>query len=61
MTEDKISSATTSSTKNYVEGGTTPDSKIVVKKTKPNYVMLGAIGVFGAYVIYKLFFNKKNK
>lgn len=61
MLKDKISSATTNSTKSYVEGGTTPNSKIIINKPKPNYVMRGAIVLVGAYVIYKVFFNKKIK
>jgi hypothetical protein len=61
MLEDKISSATSNSTKSYVEGGTTPDSKIVIKKPKPNYVMIGIVSLVGVYVIYKAFFNKKIK
>ena len=59
MLEDKITSATSNSTKSYVNGGTTPDSDIVIKKPKPNYTALGVIGIVGAYVIYKVFFNKK--
>lgn len=61
MLEDKISSATSKSTKSYVEGGTTPDSNIIIKKPKPNYVAVGVVGVIGLYVIYKVFFNKKRK
>jgi hypothetical protein len=57
----KISSATSNSTKSYVEGGTTHDSKIVIKKPKPNYVMIGIVSLVGVYVIYKAFFNKKIK
>lgn len=56
-----VPSATTDSTKNYVNGGTTPDSNIVVKKPQPNYLIYGLIGVVGAYVIYKMFFNKKSE
>lgn len=59
MLEDKIPSATTNSTKSYVEGGTSPDSKIVIKKPKPNYTVLGVLGIVGSFVVYKVFFNKK--
>lgn len=55
-------SATTDETKAYVGGGTTPDSNILINKPKRNYVVYGVFGVFGvvgAYVIYKVFFNKK--
>jgi fructose 1,6-bisphosphatase len=61
MLEDKISSATTYFTKTYVEGGTTPNSKIVIKKPKRNYTTLGLLGIVGVYVVYKVFFNKKSK
>lgn len=54
-----VPSATTDQTKNYVGGGTTPDSSITVKKPKPNYLVFGIVGVIGLAVIYKLFFNKK--
>jgi len=54
-------SATTDSTKNYVNGGTTPDSNIIVKKPKPNYLVYGLIGLVGAYVVFKMFFNKKTE
>ena len=53
------SSATTDETKIYFSGGTTPDSNIVVIKPKRNYFMYGVIVVVGAYVVYKIFFNKK--
>ena len=56
---DAIPSATTDSTKNYVGGGTTPDSNINLKKLKPNYFMYGLLGIVGAYVGYQVFFNKK--
>ncbi len=56
-----VPSATTDGTKTYVNGGTTPDSNIIVKKQKPNYLVYGIIGVVGAYVIYKMFFNKKSE
>ena len=59
--EDAEPSATTEETKTYVGGGTTPDSNIVVDKPKRNYIMYGLIGVVGTYVVYKLFFNKKNQ
>jgi xanthosine utilization system XapX-like protein len=47
--------------KSYIEGGTTPDSKIVINKPKPNYTKIGIIGLIGVYVIYKVVFNKKSK
>jgi hypothetical protein len=56
-----VPSATTDGTKTYVDGGTTPDSNIIVKKPKPNYLTLGIIGVVGFLVVYKLFFNKKSE
>ena len=56
-----VSSATTGSTKTYVDGGTTPDSDIVVDKPKPNYLVFGLIGLVGAYVVYKVFFQKKSE
>jgi hypothetical protein len=58
---DAEPSATTDETKTYVGGGTTPDSNIVVDRPKRNYLMYGLIGVVGVYVIYKVFFNKKNQ
>ena len=54
-------SATTEETKTYIDGGTTPDSPIVVNKPKPNYLMLGLLGIVGALVVYKLFFSKKSE
>jgi hypothetical protein len=56
---DKEPSATTDETKTYVDGGTTPNSNIVVDKPKRNYVMYGLIGLVGVLVVYKVFFNKK--
>ena len=52
-------SATTDETKTYVGGGTTPDSQIVVKKPTTKYYLYGIVGIVGAYVVYRLFFNKK--
>jgi hypothetical protein len=52
-------SATTDETKTYVGGGTTPDSNIVVKKPMTKYYVYGIIGLIGALVVYKTFFNKK--
>jgi hypothetical protein len=52
-------SATTDDTKTYVGGGTTPDSNIVVKKPTSKYYIYGLLGVLGAIVAYKLFYNKK--
>ena len=54
-------SATTDETKTYVGGGTTPDSNIVVKKTMTKYYVYGIIGLIGALVVYKMFFNKKSE
>jgi hypothetical protein len=54
-------SATTDETKTYVEGGTTPDSNIVVKKPMTKYYVYGIIGLIGAFVVYKMFFNKKSE
>lgn len=56
-----VPSATTSGTKTYVDGGTTPDSDIIVDKPKPNYLVFGLIGLVGAYVVYKVFFQKKSE
>jgi len=56
-----VPSATTGSTKTYVDGGTTPDSDIIVDKPKPNYLVFGLIGLVGAYVVYKVFFQKKSE
>jgi hypothetical protein len=56
-----VPSATTGGTKTYVDGGTTPDSDIVVDKPKPNYLVFGLIGLVGAYVVYKVFFQKKSE
>jgi hypothetical protein len=61
MQEDKISSATTAFTKTYIEGGTTPDSEIVIKKPKPNYTAIGILGIIGVYLIYIVFLNKQSK
>lgn len=58
---DSEPSATTNETKTYVGGGTTPDSNIIVNKPKGNYLMYGLVGLVGAYVIYKVFFNKKSE
>jgi hypothetical protein len=58
---DAEPSATTDETKTYVGGGTTPDSNIIIDKPKRNYLMYGILGVVGAYVIYKVFFNKKSQ
>lgn len=55
------SSPTTEQNKNYIGGGTTPDSDIIVNKSKSNYIRYGIVGVVGAYVIYKVFFNKKSE
>jgi hypothetical protein len=52
-------SATTDDTKTYVGGGTTPDSNIVVKKPMRKYYIYGIIGIVGAIIAYKLFYNKK--
>jgi hypothetical protein len=54
-------SATTDETKTYVGGGTTPDSQIVVKKPMTKYYVYGIIGIVGALVVYKMFFNKKSE
>ena len=56
-----VPSATSGETKTYVNGGTTPDSNITVKKPKPNYLTFGIIGVIGLLVVYKLFLNKKSE
>ena len=56
---DAMPSATADSTKNYVGGGTTPDSNIIVAKPKPNYFVYGFLGIVVAYVGYQVFFNKK--
>lgn len=56
---DSDSSATTDETKTYVGGGTTPDSNIVIKKPTSKYFLYGIVGVVGALIIYKIFFNKK--
>lgn len=58
-TTGKVSSATTEENKLYFSGGTTPDSKIIVIKPRPNYVMYGIVSVIGLLVIYKVFLNKK--
>lgn len=55
----KDSEETTGENKTYVGGGTTPDSSIVVDKPKRNYLIIGITAVVGAYVIYKVFLNKK--
>ena len=55
-----IPSATTEQTKNYIGGGTSPNSPINVKKPKPNYLTYGIIGVIGLAIVYKLFFTKNN-
>lgn len=60
-TTNIVSSATSDSTKNYIGGGTTPNSDIIVNKPKPNYTMFVLLGVVTAYVFYKVFFNKKSE
>jgi len=52
-------SATTDETKTYVEGGTTPDSNIVIKKPMTKYYIYGIVGIIGALIAYKVFFSKK--
>jgi hypothetical protein len=59
-TKDNVSSPTSDSTKNYLGGGTTPNSDIIVNKPKPNYTTIVIVGIVGAYVLYKVFFNKKS-
>lgn len=56
-----VPNTTTGGTKTYVDGGTTPDSDIIVDKPKPNYLLFGLIGLVGAYVVYKVFFQKKSE
>lgn len=56
-----VPSATTDGTKTYVDGGTTPDSNIIVKKPKPNYLMIGIVAVVGLFIVSKVFFNKKSE
>jgi hypothetical protein len=58
---DAIPSETTDETKTYLDGGTTPNSNINVKKPKPNYLTLGILGIIGLLVVYKVFFNKKSE
>ena len=53
------SSPTTKQNKNYIGGGTTPDSDIIINKSKSNYIGYAIVGVVGAYLIYKMFLNKK--
>jgi hypothetical protein len=55
---EKDPSATTDQNKTYVSGGTTPDSPIIIRKPKTNYIVYGIVGVIGALVIYKVFFKK---
>jgi len=59
--KDSEPSATTDETKTYVGGGTTPDSQIVVKKPMTKYYVYGILGIVGALVVYKMFFNKKSE
>lgn len=54
-------SATTDETKTYGGGGTTPNSTIVIKKPKPNYLVYGIVGVIGVLVVYKVFFKGKTQ
>lgn len=54
-------SATTEENKTYVNGGTTPDSNIVVNKPRTNFVVYGIVGLVGLLVVYKLFFYKKTE
>ena len=58
---DAEPSATSDETKTYVGGGTTPDSQIVVKKPTTKYFVYGIVGIVGAYLVYKMFFNKKTE
>lgn len=58
---DTEPSATTDETKTYVGGGTTPDSQIVVKKPNTKYFVYGIVGIVGAYLVYKMFLNKKSE
>ena len=52
-------SPTTLQNKNYIGGGTTPDSDIIINKSKSNYIGYVIVSIVGAYVIYKMFFDKK--
>jgi hypothetical protein len=54
-------SPTTKQNKNYIGGGTTPDSDIIVNKSKSNYIGYAIVGIVVAYVVYKLFLNKKSE
>jgi hypothetical protein len=54
-------SATTDQPKTYDGGGTTPDSNIVIKKPKPNYLVYGVVGIIGVLVVYKMFFKSKTQ
>lgn len=55
---EKEPSATTDENKTYVGGGTTPDSPIIIKTPKTNYVVYGIVGVIAVLVLYKLYFKK---
>lgn len=51
-------SATTDDTKTYVDGGTTPDSTIVIKKSNRKYFVYGGIALIVGLIAYKVFYNK---
>jgi hypothetical protein len=57
---EKEPSATTDENKTYLSGGTTPDSPIIIKKPKKNYIVYGIVGVIAVLVLYKLYFKKTN-
>jgi hypothetical protein len=51
-------SLTTDENKIYLSGGTTADSKIVVRKPTPNYFAYGIIALIGLLVVRRVFFKK---
>ena len=53
-------SKTTDENKNYVSGGTTPDSNIIINKPKSNLIIYGVIGVVILFTVYKKFFKNNN-
>jgi hypothetical protein len=54
-----VPSATTEQTKTYVSGGTTPNSTIIVNKSKPSYLSIGVLGLIGIVVVYKVLVKSK--
>jgi len=54
-------SLTSKENKNYIEGGTTPNSKIIVRKTNNKYFLQTILFGTAIFICYKTFLNNKKK